>query len=715
MRARLGFLETAVARRMLAHFLTASALPALLVSISATWFVRHTLTIEAEDRVARSAKAASLVLMGRLASRAAELAPADGAAGVSPDALDAGARQSTARAPAPGEHATARAIGDAARAIGARIHVASPDVPAATRDANDAEVRIVRLKPAAPGVLEDSAVVRINNMFFWGPIDELLESDEAEYCVFASADWSRVRCSASLTPEGVALLRARARAESDGTVALLGDSLMSAQNDLFLRDAFRTDSWRLVVVEPTTELFAATRRFTVTLTILLALGLATAFLLAHRQIRVSTEPLRVLRDATRRFRTGDFDTPVAIESGDEFRELGVAFNRMTTALGGQLRVLRTMDEIDALALNERHADRIVAHAVRALAATDAWRTVAVGICAPDARDRLSVLTMVRGSTSTQRIRLPITAEERQALLRTGESPARRRSAGADTSRVRVPLIHAGELLGLIYLESGVEDRARALGGADASVQADLDDARESALVDAHRLADRVALALGNVHLFERLEALSAGTIRAFARTIDANSPWTAGHSERVTHLAIAIGRRLELDEAKLGQLYRGGLLHDIGKVAVPPEVLDKPGRLTPEERAIVERHPGVGYDILSPIPGFADVLPIVRSHHERIDGTGYPDRLAGDAIPYLARVLAVADVYDALTSDRPYRAGMTREKALGIMQEGAGSWLDAQVLAAFAAIEYDVTAFDIPSALATESSALQDPSAAVPV
>jgi HD-GYP domain-containing protein (c-di-GMP phosphodiesterase class II)/HAMP domain-containing protein len=715
MRARLGFLETAVARRMLAHFLTASALPALLVSISATWFVQHTLTLEAEDRVARSAKAASLVLMGRLASRAAELAPANGARDVSPDETDAGTARAPARSPATGEHATARAIGDAARAIGAQIQVVAPDAPAAARDANDATIRIIRLRPAPQAIPEDTAVVQLNNTFFWGPIEELLESEEAEYCVFVNTDWSRVRCSASLTPEGVAMLRGRAQAQSDGTVALLGDSLMSAQNDLFLRDAFRTDSWRLVVVEPTTELFAATRRFTVTLTILLALGLATAFLLAHRQIRVSTEPLRVLRDATRRFRAGDFDTPIAIESGDEFRELGVAFNRMTTALGGQLRVLRSMDEIDALALNERQADRIVAHAVRALAATGAWRTVAVGILTTESRDTLSVLTMVRGGTTTQRIRLSITAEERLALLRTAESPTRRRSAGTDISRVRVPIIHAGELLGLIYLETGVEDGARAVRGADAAAEADFDEARESALIDAHRLADRVALALGSVHLFDRLEALSAGTIRAFARTIDANSPWTAGHSERVTHLAIAIGRQLQLDEAQLGQLYRGGLLHDIGKVAVPPEVLDKPGRLTPEERVIVERHPGVGYDILSPIPGFTDVLPIVRSHHERIDGTGYPDRLAGDAIPYLARVLAVADVYDALTSDRPYRAGMSREKALGIMQEGAGTWLDAEVLAAFAAIDYDVQAFDIPTALATESSALQDPSAAVPV
>lgn len=169
-------------------------------------------------------------------------------------------------------------------------------------------------------------------------------------------------------------------------------------------------------------------------------------------------------------------------------------------------------------------------------------------------------------------------------------------------------------------------------------------------------------------------------------TIDTKSPWTAGHSERVTHLAIAIGRELQLESAQLDQLFRGGMVHDIGKLAIPTRILDKRGTLTAAERRIVERHPGAGFDLLSPLAEFADVLPIVRSHHERPDGRGYPDRLAGDEIPWLARVLAVADVYDALTSDRPYRAGMDRETALGLMMAGSGSWLDAVVLEAFLAL-----------------------------
>ncbi|NJK42659.1 MAG: HD-GYP domain-containing protein [Aquincola sp.] len=170
---------------------------------------------------------------------------------------------------------------------------------------------------------------------------------------------------------------------------------------------------------------------------------------------------------------------------------------------------------------------------------------------------------------------------------------------------------------------------------------------------------------------------------AFARAIDANSPWTAGHSERVTRVALEIGRELQLAPAELDTLERGGLLHDIGKIAVPPSVLDKTGRLTEAEWVVMRRHPLVGCEILAPIPAFADALPIVRSHHERMDGTGYPDRLYGDDIPYLARVLAVADVFDALASNRPYRAGMTTADACAIIQKGSGPHFDPAIVHAF--------------------------------
>lgn len=181
----------------------------------------------------------------------------------------------------------------------------------------------------------------------------------------------------------------------------------------------------------------------------------------------------------------------------------------------------------------------------------------------------------------------------------------------------------------------------------------------------------------------QLEAFSVGAATALARTIDAKSPWTAGHSERVTALALRIGREMGLDAADLEILHRGGLLHDIGKLRTPPEILDKPGRLTPEERRVIEQHPRDGVLILEPIQDFAPLLPIVLQHHEHVDGRGYPDGLAGDAIHPLARVLAVADVFDALRADRPYRPAMALPDVIAFISERSGTQFDPKVVAAF--------------------------------
>lgn len=201
------------------------------------------------------------------------------------------------------------------------------------------------------------------------------------------------------------------------------------------------------------------------------------------------------------------------------------------------------------------------------------------------------------------------------------------------------------------------------------------------------MADRLgeqfsALTVAN----ERLESLSWGTLAALARTIDASSPWTAGHSERVTRISLAIGEELGLSRADLDRLHRGGLLHDIGKIGIPHELLDKPSRLSDEEMAVVRSHPVVGARILAPLSVFSDIIPIVRHHHERVDGTGYPDRLVGDRIPYLARIVAVADVYDALVSDRPYRTGWAPEAALAWLQSEAGTHHEPALVNAFIAL-----------------------------
>ncbi len=210
-----------------------------------------------------------------------------------------------------------------------------------------------------------------------------------------------------------------------------------------------------------------------------------------------------------------------------------------------------------------------------------------------------------------------------------------------------------------------------------------------------------SMAMGLRQSMERLSEMSWSTLEALARTIDANSPWTAGHSERVTLLAVAIGRRMGLGHDEIDRLHRGGLLHDVGKIGISPVILDKPAALTPEEMAIVQEHPAVGARILEPIAAFADVIGIVRHHHERFNGQGYPDGLRGEDIPLLARVAAVADVYDALVSDRPYRHRWDDERARSYIADMAGIYFDPAVVRAFLALIDSAEWAETASALKT--------------
>lgn len=159
--------------------------------------------------------------------------------------------------------------------------------------------------------------------------------------------------------------------------------------------------------------------------------------------------------------------------------------------------------------------------------------------------------------------------------------------------------------------------------------------------------------------------------------------YTAGHSERVTDLALRIGWVLGLTQKELDVLHRGGLLHDIGKIGIPPEILDKMGRLTADEAVIMRRHVRIGARILEPVAAYAEVIPIVLQHHEWFDGSGYPGGLSGEAISLGARIFAVADCFDALISNRPYRSGLGWRRAIEVIMEGAGRQFDPKVVQAF--------------------------------
>lgn len=206
----------------------------------------------------------------------------------------------------------------------------------------------------------------------------------------------------------------------------------------------------------------------------------------------------------------------------------------------------------------------------------------------------------------------------------------------------------------------------------------------------HTLAGQTAIAMDNAGLFYDLERANSAlldaydaTIEGWARALDLRDQETEHHTQRVTELTLRLARAMGMRDEELVQVRRGALLHDIGKMGVPDTILLKPGPLTEEERRIIQRHPRLAYELLAPIDYLRPALDIPYCHHEKWDGTGYPRGLKGEQIPLAARIFAVADVYDALTSDRPYRKAWPREKALEYIREQSGRHFDPKVVEAF--------------------------------
>lgn len=234
------------------------------------------------------------------------------------------------------------------------------------------------------------------------------------------------------------------------------------------------------------------------------------------------------------------------------------------------------------------------------------------------------------------------------------------------SHIRVPLIVKEEAVGVLNVGS---KRPSAFTTEDLSTL--------------ERLASQISVALENSRLVSDLQELFLGTVKSLSSAIDAKSKWTAGHSERVTSYALGIGKEMGLAEAELKNLELAGLLHDVGKIGTYESILDKPGKLTDEEIAIMRQHPVKGAEIIAPIKQLTGVIPAIKHHHEFYDGTGYPDGLKGEEIPFHARILAVADTFDAMKADRPYRAGRTMEFIMEEFRRCSGTQFDPKVIEVF--------------------------------
>jgi HD-GYP domain-containing protein (c-di-GMP phosphodiesterase class II)/HAMP domain-containing protein len=239
-----------------------------------------------------------------------------------------------------------------------------------------------------------------------------------------------------------------------------------------------------------------------------------------------------------------------------------------------------------------------------------------------------------------------------------------------TSAISVPLKASGRTMGVLNVSSLGQRR---FGEADVRLLS--------------RLAADAALALDNARLYDELRRSFLETVAALAQAVDAKDPYTRGHSERVTDIAVAIGGVLGIGQDDLDTLRSAAVLHDIGKIGIAEQILRKPGPLDDNEWDLMRNHSQFGADIVVPVSSLQRAVPVILHHHERWDGKGYPDRLRGEAIPLGSRILAVADAYEAMTSDRAYRKAMPVEKAQAILAEGAGHQWEPRVVEAFLQIK----------------------------
>lgn len=190
---------------------------------------------------------------------------------------------------------------------------------------------------------------------------------------------------------------------------------------------------------------------------------------------------------------------------------------------------------------------------------------------------------------------------------------------------------------------------------------------------------------------------SESVLYTLSRALENKDLYTLGHAERVGNFAVDLGKSLEVSGAELRTLYKGGMMHDIGKIAVPDAILSKPGKYTPEEFAVMKNHPALGCEMCQNIPSMYDALPLIRHHHEKLDGSGYPDGLAGGQISPLVRVVTIVDIYDALRSRRSYKEAFSIDKSFEIMWEEAGKgWWDRNILSAWEKLVRD-TSSSLPS------------------
>jgi putative nucleotidyltransferase with HDIG domain len=410
------------------------------------------------------------------------------------------------------------------------------------------------------------------------------------------------------------------------------------------------------------------------------LTLAVVILASSIQIRRSLVPLALLREGALKISRGEFSTQLSLTSNDEFADLADTFNGMSAQLDKQFCAVKEMGQLAQQLLQVQSRDAVLDTVMSRFRRVVPCEWLAISLFSKHLPQTAHTVTNRHAHevlSGTRTLNTVFTEQDLSSLL-------------AIDQHLQLPKASPFKALLPAMQDEGAEHFfllpifiTHQLGGLLTIGNRQLPSGLKDDLIRARQIADEIAVAPDNIRLVDELQSLNWGTIEALAKAVDAKSPWTAGHSERVTQLALQIGRQLGLDKQQLEQLHWAGLFHDIGKIAIPNSILDKPGKLNDDEYALMQSHPQKGAEILQPIEAYRVAIPIIAQHHERFNGSGYPSGFQQEGICIGARILAVADVYDALFSDRPYRQGWEHHRVLAYIQDKAGSQFDPTVVRAF--------------------------------
>ncbi|MCX8006716.1 MAG: HD domain-containing protein [Coriobacteriia bacterium] len=446
-------------------------------------------------------------------------------------------------------------------------------------------------------------------------------------------------------------------------------------------DPLRARLW-VVGIAPTTLVDSMRASTTLLIVLWTAVAVASLFGLGWYLARRVGAPIGELSEAVERVASGDYAVHFTVQGENEVAALSDNLAKMTESLRERTEGL-TRKVLELATLYEM--SRVLGSTLDLDVLLDAVLDSTLRIFGAD----IGYVALVDKETQELTVRAwRGVRDARASLLARGGSMAEwvvregrpllfNPPAGPDDQRHEPTTGAAAAACVPLHSADGVIG-ALAVGTTDADARFTSEDIRLLSTI-----ANHATIAVGNIDLYASLQDAYLSTVRALAAAIDAKDPYTRGHSERVATYALAIAERVGLSTEQKDALEMASYLHDIGKIGISEDILLKPGRLSDEEMGQMRHHPLIGANILKPVSFPWPILPVVRHHHEHFDGNGYPAGLRGEEIPLLARILTVADSYEAMTSDRPYRRGRSVHEAIAELRRCAGTQFDPRLVDAF--------------------------------